>query len=290
MLPAFPIRKVLPRTRSFFKGPARVMLQLYPSLKYYLDATRTEETPEDYAILGLANAVFMGSLVFIIVFSLAIATGKPLEAFGFSVTGGVVFGAITLVYWMGFPRVHAAKRAQLIERELLFALRDISVELGAGMSFVDALELLTEGYGALSEEIDEIVKDVRIGTPVEDALERSMHKNVSRLYKSANLRIVNGIRSGADIPTLLSVVIENLTEDVKAKIKTYGQEINLWATLYLMLGIVLPSMGITLMVMLSTFTGLVFTPILVYLIAAVLLIFHVSAIGILKSRRPLVEV
>ena len=49
-------------------------------------------------------------------------------------------------------------------------------------------------------------------------------------------------------------------------------------------------MGLTLMVMLSTFTGLALTPTLVYIVAAFLLIFHASAIGFLRSRRPLLEV
>ncbi|MBI4017898.1 MAG: type II secretion system F family protein [Candidatus Aenigmarchaeota archaeon] len=290
MLPAFPIRKVLPLTRRFFAGPSRALVQMNPSLKYFLDATRTEETPEEYATLGLANAIFMGASTFFIVFSLALFAGKPLEFFGFAVFGGASFAVMTVFYWMSFPRIHAKKRAQLIDRELLFALRDVSVEMDAGMSFVDALELLTEGYGTLSEEMNEVVKDIRIGTSAEDAIERNMHKNVSRLYKSAALRIVSGIRSGADIPTLLAVVIENLTEEVKAQVKSYGQEINLWATLYLIVGIVLPSMGLTLMVMLSTFTGLVFTPTLIYIIGIFLLVFHASAIGLLKSRRPLLEV
>lgn len=290
MLPAFPIRKILPLTHKFFKGPARMLLQLNPSLKYYMDAVRMEETAQDYTILGLANATFMGSMVFLIVFSLAIFAGQPLEFFGFSVIASVSFALLTILYWMSFPRVHAQKRAQLVERELLFALRDVSVEMDAGMSFVDALELLTEGYGAFSEEITEVIKEIRIGTPVEDALESSMHKNVSRIYKSAMLRIVSGIRSGADVPTLLSVVIENLTQEVKAQVKSYGQEINLWATLYLIVGIVLPSMGLTLMVMLSTFTGLTFTPVLIYTMTFFLLLFHASAIGFLKSRRPLLEV
>ena len=207
MLPPFPIRNVLPGTHRFFKGPASVVLKLSPSLKYYLDATRMEESPEDYTILGLANSFFMGSAVFLIVFSLAIFAGKPLEFFGFSLFGAAVFTVLTLAYWMSFPQVRARKKAQLVERELLFALRDVSVEMDAGLSFVDSMELLTEGYGALSEEITEVLKEIRLGTPMEDALEASMHRNVSKLYKSAMLRIVSGIRSGADIPTLLSVVI-----------------------------------------------------------------------------------
>ncbi|QQG39297.1 MAG: type II secretion system F family protein [Candidatus Aenigmatarchaeota archaeon] len=290
MIPPFPIRKTLPFTRRFFRGPAAAMVQLSPSLKYYLDAIHAEETADEYATLGLANAVLMGSLAFLTVFSLAIFAGQALQFFGFSLIAGLSMGAVTLLYWMSFPKVQAHKRAQLIDRELLFALRDISVELDAGMSFVDSLDLLTEGYGHLSEEMNEIVKDIRIGTPLEDAMERSMRKNTSKLYKSAMLRIFNGIRSGADIPTLLSVVIENLTEETKAQVKAYGQEINLWATLYLMVGIVLPSMGLTLMVMLSTFTGLAITESLVYMLTFFLLMFHASAIGFLRSRRPLVEV
>src|SRR3989338_8908041 len=147
-----------------------------------------EESPEDYTILGLANSFFMGSAVFLIVFSLAIFAGKPLEFFGFSLFGAAVFTVLTLAYWMSFPQVRARKKAQLVERELLFALRDVSVEMDAGLSFVDSMELLTEGYGALSEEITEVLKEIRLGTPMEDALEASMHRNVSKLYKSAMLR------------------------------------------------------------------------------------------------------
>lgn len=289
-LPPFPIRETYPTAARLFKGAAQKITDLYPSLEYYLDASGIEEEPQSYVVIGISNAFLLSLFLFFVLNSLSIFAGQFLQFFGFALLGSVFFFIFTLFYWTTYPRVQALKRAQLIDRELVFALRDVSVEMDAGISFVDSLELLTEGYGVLSEEMTQVVKDIRLGTPVEEALEASMQRNASDLYQNAVLRIVNGLRSGADVPTLLSVVIDSLTEEMKVQVKQYGSEMNLWATLYLIIGIVLPSMGLSLIVMLSTFTGLVLTPALIYTLAVLMVLFHGSAILFLRSRRPVIGI
>ena len=70
-------------------------------------------------------------------------------------------------------------------------------------------------------------------------------------------------------------------------IKMYGQELNLWGLIYMMAVIVAPSMGVTLLVILSSFIGgTQINEQLFWIILAGLILFQIVLISIIRNKRP----
>ncbi len=288
--PHLPLKHVWPWFKKLFSTPAQLVVDSYTHLQLYLNAAEIRVEPEDYVLLGFENALFITVLIFAVLTGLGWIANQLADFIVFSTAAAGVMLFVTVMYWLFYPAVQARKKADAVEKDLLFALRDLSIELSAGTPVTDGLNTLTTGYGELSKEMELIVKQVNTGVPLDHALYNSLDRNVGELYQSAILRLVNGIRSGTSIPALLDVVIENLSTKLENAVTAYGENVNTWSTLYLVVGIVMPSMGFTVFVLLSAFTGTQITASLIYLAVFLLVFFHVSAIGLLQSRRPAIEV
>jgi len=289
-LPPFPIKNVGSIGRKLLKPIAAPINENYSQLEIELNACDMDISSEDYVILGIENALFLSGVVLLLLMGLSVVAGKFLSFLIYSVGSGAAMLGTILLYWLFYPHVQADRKAQEVERELLFALRDLSIEINSGSSFKQALQIWTEGYGELSKEATTMIKQINTGIPIEDALYESLDRNTSDLYRATIMRIVNGLRSGTSIPALLDVVITNLNTKMENEVATYGSNINMWSTLYLVIGIVMPSMGLTVLILLSSFTGTSISETFIWLILFGLGIFHISAITILQSRRPSIEI
>ncbi len=288
--PPFPVKNVKNKTlRKILLPVSDYIRGLLPDLKRKLKYIEVYN-PKEYMLVGLANSFFMGFITLGILLSLTLLGEINQTIITLSIVSPVAMFIITLFYWIGYPGVQANKRAEQVEKDLLFAIRDMSIQMESGVGFVEALETLSTGYGKLSEEFDYILKEINTGSSIEDSLEESITRNASHLYRSVMIRLLDGIKTGADIPDLLSAVIHNLDQDLQDKVKKYGQEVNTWITLYLVMGIVLPSMGLTIFIMLSSFSGISITWKFLVLIGSGIVFFHISALGLLNSRRPAIEV
>jgi len=67
----------------------------------------------------------------------------------------------------------------------------------------------------------------------------------------------------------------------------YGQELNLWGLIYMMAVIVAPSMGVTLLVILSSFVGsTAINERLFWVILFGVVLFQMVLISIIRNKRP----
>lgn len=98
------------------------------------------------------------------------------------------------------------------------------------------------------------------------------------------------MRTGADLGNTLESIVNSISSEQKVAIRNYGSQLNPMAMMYMMLGVIIPSLGVTFLTILSSFTGLVITEMVFVGIFAVLFIFQFSFIGMIKSRRPSIEI
>ena len=69
----------------------------------------------------------------------------------------------------------------------------------------------------------------------------------------------------------------------------YGKELNPYTLIYMLLAVILPSLGVTFLMILSTFTGLKTSNSLFYGILPFLIIFQYFFINFIRSKRPLIK-
>ena len=80
-----------------------------------------------------------------------------------------------------------------------------------------------------------------------------------------------------------------MTNEQKVLIRKYGSQLNPLAMMYMMIDVIIPSLGITFLIIFSSFSGIPVSETMFWLILVSVAFFQFSFIGIIKSRRPSVE-
>ena len=173
---------------------------------------------------------------------------------------------------------------------MLFAIRHLYIQVKSGVSLFDAMVSVSKGnYGLISKEFERAVKEIATGKDEIEALEDLSFRNPSPYFRRTIWQIINSLRAGGDIGKTLKIIANDLSEEQKVKIRKYGSQLSPMALMYLMLSVIMPTLGITFLLIFSSFTGFTMPPIFFYMVLAILAVFQFMFIGMIKSRRPAVE-
>jgi len=69
------------------------------------------------------------------------------------------------------------------------------------------------------------------------------------------MQLVNSIRSGADVADSLEIVLDQLSREQTIGMKEYGQKLNPVVMFYLVMGIIAPSLGISVGILILSFAN-----------------------------------
>lgn len=196
----------------------------------------------------------------------------------------------TFLFFMKRVDVEMSRRELEIDRELLFAGKQLLIEIRGGIPLFDAVTHLTEEYGEASNVFKEVVNKTNLGVPLDVALEDVSEETPSKPFKRLALQIVNSIRSGSDVAVALEAILDQLAQEQIIQIKVYSQKLNPLGMFYLLFGIIIPSMGITLAVTLLTFTGISFGPQMLWGMLLVIGITQYVFLTMIQSSRPRFEI
>ncbi len=157
---------------------------------------------------------------------------------------------------LNFPKRRAVTSAKLVERDILFAARDMIIALRSGMPLFNALVTVSTGYGESSKEFARIVERVQLGMPLEQAIDEALAETKSPSFRRIMLQASVSIKAGADVVTALQSIIDQLSQERVIELRRYGQRLNAIAMFYMLFGIILPSMGVAVLTILTTFIAL----------------------------------
>ena len=169
-------------------------------------------------VYSIIACVFASILAFILFNSLLIV----LIAF---VAG---FGIVWLLMYI-ILNLLADRRAAAIEEVLPDVLLIVSSNMIAGMPPYNALMVAARPeFGPLSEEIQKAVKETMGGTSLAKSLDEMKDRTVSNKLKRAVRLIIQGMKSGGDLPTVLQGISEdirieqNIQKEMAANTKAYA--------------------------------------------------------------------
>jgi len=145
------------------------------------------------------------------------------------------------------------KRAAEIDREVLFAGRYLLVKLYAGRPLMNALIDTSKSYGVASKYVKEIVDDIDTGNPIENALESAMLYSPSEKFRKILFQVKNAQKLGIDVTKPLESVIDEITIEQELEVKKYGRKLNSVVIFYMLLAVVMPSIGMTMFIVVSSF-------------------------------------
>lgn len=259
----------------------------FPNLRKKLRIAKVSKTQESYIkdVIMATSLVFVAlTLIFLLIFTTAHISYLWL----------IILLPLTLVsvflFFMKRVDVLILTRERNIDKDLLFAGRQMLIEVRGGIPLYDAITHLTKDYGEVSKVFKEIIDKTNLGVPLDVAMEDVAEETPSKPFKRLILQVVNSIRSGSDIAVSLETILDQMSQEQIIEIKAYGQKLNPLGMFYLLFGIIVPSLGITLMVTLLTFTGVSFSWELLLGALATIILMQYIFLTMIESSRPRFEV
>lgn len=193
---------------------------------------------------------------------------------------------VIFIYSINYPKLLAIKRVRELEKSLLTALRHVLIKIRSGVSLFNALASLSEGYGELSKEIEIAISKTNAGVPLTQALDETAAKNPSMHFRRALWQISNTLKVGADINNTLSSIVASFSESQVIKATKYGRELNMLSMLYMILTVIFPTLGVTFLVILSSFVGIFIDWFILLIILLMSIVIQLFFLSMIRSRKP----
>ncbi|MCL5011450.1 MAG: type II secretion system F family protein [Candidatus Marsarchaeota archaeon] len=280
---------------SAFEKPLSLiqnLMNVFPitnSLKNNLDSANINISPEGYMALSSVVSIIVAFLLLVLIGSLSIFLSPVLSVVGvgYSVTLSIivaVFGFILTSFLMiYYPGMKAGERAKDIDKELPFALRQLSTQLKAGVSFSNSLNSIAQSnYGVLSDEFKRVLVDMEGGMSTEEAVLKLSIRTKSKGLKKALVQIIRALRTGGNLAEIITTIADDVSFESRMKIRDFTEVLNLISIGYIMIAVVGPVMltilsavaqlpvfggGIAFALVLGLFIGILFMTIMIlYLI------------------------
>ena len=101
-------------------------------------------------VSAIASAIFVFIIVFLLLYVLGADTNRTILL---STIVGTIILLLLFFVLLFYPGILAGKKSELIEKDLIYALKDMLLEVSAGASLYDAIVGTTKAdYGAVSTE------------------------------------------------------------------------------------------------------------------------------------------
>ncbi len=278
--------KTLKKVSHLSLGIAEIIAPLFSFLKLHLEQAESDLSPEEYLSMCITSTLFFFIFFTFILAAIMMTIGK---GFLISVIISLVFSVFIFFQQVTYPKLKAHRRVNSLERNLLPAMQNILIQLNSGVPLFDILVNLTiSDYGELSKEFSKAVKDINAGVPQIEALERMSKKTPSTFFRRTIWQISNGMRSGAELSAVIKESIRTLSEEQLLQVQRYGSQLNPMSMIYMLAAVILPSLGITFIIIISSFISIseAATQWILYGLFALVLFFQIMFLGIIKTRRP----
>jgi archaeal flagellar protein FlaJ len=281
------VKKAQSMLGSKLYGLTEPILKISPNFDLDLRQAGFDINARDYISIAIFSALFMAFIsffMFLFVVMLALAVE---QAMSLSFLIGMVLGVVTFFYIKIYPKLIVKRRMMDVERNLIFGLRHMYVQITSGVPIFEAIISVSKGnYGAISEEFSKVVKNVNTGMSLDNALDELTKMNPSQYFRRAMWQISNSVKTGSDLGHVIRSIMDYLSAEQRIMIKRYGSQLNPLTLAYMMVAVIMPSLGVTFLIVLSSFSKIPITESIFWMILAALVIFQFMFLGIIKSKRP----
>ncbi len=270
-----------------FRGIGNLFLSIFPGVEYDLKSINADIRPEEYSFASAVSATVWGLIFGMLTYILLLTRGAAEQHYFVAIGVFLLFFMFAFILHMIYPGILSRKQADKIDRELLFALRDMLAQVKSGTPFYVALTTIAKSdYGTISEELSIAVKGISAGESEKTALERIVMTTKSEYLKRTIWQVLTALESGASMDAALKSAFDTLMNYQIQAIKNYSGNLNFIILFYMFFAAVLPSIGITLLVLLLSFTTASITDEIFYMVIIASVIVQLAIIGFVKSERP----
>lgn len=223
-----------------------------------------------------------------------LAFSLTLVVFGFTKSPAAIL-AFPIIWLLASAYVYRyvdlviAKAGRLANQELVYATRYLIIQLESGVPLYSTFENITKNYEHVGVYFREINDKIILGTPLADAINETIETSPSDELRKILWQILNSIQVGSEITGALQSVLEQVVREQKIAVVEYGRKLNPLAMMYMMLAIIVPSLGTTMLIVMATFIGFPLSLTILMVLAGLLVFVQFMFLAIIRSQRPAVE-
>ncbi|MEM0359866.1 MAG: type II secretion system F family protein [Candidatus Diapherotrites archaeon] len=261
----------------------------FPILKSQLKQADLNITAKEYIAIMVMLAAFYFMLSFGLIFLLVdrLWINPPTHPLIITFLLALFSAFMVLVQLLAYPTIVVRRKVREIEKNLVFALRTILVQLKSGISLYYAMKVVAEEeYGTLSQEFQKMMHKINAGIPQETALQEMADANPSPMFRRVVWQMVNGLKGGGDIEKIISESLHSLSRQQKIGIEKYGAQLRVLSLVYMMIGIIIPALGLAFLIVIGSFPKISISEPIFILLLVVIGIMEFMFIGLIKSKRP----
>jgi archaeal flagellar protein FlaJ len=261
-------------------------LRFFPHLRKDLKIAHNKMTPLQFMNRaignGLKNSLALTAFSFFIV-------SKAQKSLLLLIPIFLFFVLFFIFLEMMKVRSAIARRKKEIDQEVIFVGRYLLIKLYSGRPLLNALAETSKSRGVTAAYVREIVHDINTGTPIETALKNAIEYSPSEKFSKILFYLNNALKIGVDVTKPLSSILDELTVQEELEVKKYGKKLNTLVIFYMVAAVVLPSLGISLFMVMANFVNFSIGIRGLLVITLFIGILQFIFISLFRSIRPMVE-
>ena len=278
--------KILLALSKPFTGFGKIVSAGFPFLEIDLIQSEIGYNIRQYSAIICFQFLFYFIIFTLITFLLGLRF-KASYLYIIAPTVGAILAMLIILQLLVYPKILVNRKVRETEANLGFALRAILIQTRSGVNLYDALSTVARGkFGRVSEEFKRAVDEISAGIPEDVALQKLAERNPSWYFRRSIWQIVNGLKIGSDISSVLNEIVDTLSRDEAVQIRTYGHSLRFLSLIYMLLGVIIPSLGVTFLIILSSFPQIKITQTFYWALLIALAVGQFMFLGYMKSKRP----
>jgi pilus assembly protein TadC len=256
-------------------------------LRRKLRVAGVNKTPKEFLSQIRRSAIMVGFAMAVLAFFLVSKKKLPLILIP---AAGIIFFALAYVTLLKTLDTKIHKKAKEIDKDVLFAGRFLLIKLNSGKPLINSLMEASQSYGVANVYFKQIIKNIELGTPLEKALEVASDECPSKKMKRVIFQISSALKIGIDVTQNLEAVLEEIAYEQLIEIQRYGKKLNSLTLFYMLLAVVVPSLGMTMFIVVAGLVSLDLTATTFFVFAFFLLLIEFVFLSLFKSIRPNVNI
>ncbi|MBW3015314.1 type II secretion system F family protein [Candidatus Woesearchaeota archaeon] len=216
----------------------------FPELKKKLLKSRSKYSPEEYLKRTIRFAMQFSLMLIAVLLIFIIRAGK-----GYLYVIPTFLLLFIFLFWFHYkiPEIQSLRLQREIDRQLLYLARHLLIAIDSGETLLNSMsKVAVKSYGTAGRMFREIVDEIKLGTNVEIAIQKSIDRSPSENLTRILLEIQNSQKIGTDISASFNRFIRDLQEQGEIGIQRYSKKMNSLTLFYLVIGVVFPSIGIAM--------------------------------------------
>ncbi len=251
-----------------FTNFIRGIVKNNPEIKTKLRQAGSKQTPFQYVYQSFMMTVMSTIGIFIIMFLVFKSHPLYLLIGTFCI---LILSFPLFKFWFSYVDVQIRKYARSLEGDLLFVSEYFLVSLESGLPLGNAIQGISKLNRPGGKFFKKVFTEFKTGKDLEAAIGEAAAYAPSDMVKNLLKRLKDSLSIGVDLKSVLENFIKEASEKKIIEIRGYSKKLNPIIMMYLLVGIVLPSLGLTFFILGATLMNV--TPqLLKYMLMIVFLI------------------